>query len=151
MANILGLDESTFRLIEEKTIKFKLSIIDERFTFWGAIFSIDYLNSIHYYLFLDLYSAQEIGFRNFDDNEINYFDELLRSLELACKNKNLSEILNILDDLWSFQLFCNGNTRTLIAYFKILCLAFNLPFNIDLNSKIVSGYNFLRKLVIMNS
>ena len=38
MANILGLDESTFRLIEEKTIKFKLSIIDERFTFGGGYF-----------------------------------------------------------------------------------------------------------------
>lgn len=117
----------------------------------GGILSLGYLNNLNHYLFSGLYSETNLGFRLLDDNEINYLNKLLSDIKCIHDNKtNLEDLLNIFDELWNLQPFYTGNTRTFIAYFKIICLTFNLPYQINIEGEIRSGFNGIRRILVVN-
>lgn len=102
-------------------------------------------------MFSGLYSETNLGFRLLDDNEINYLNKLLSDIKCIHDNKtNLEDLLNIFDELWNLQPFYTGNTRTFIAYFKIICLTFNLPYQINIEGEIRSGFNGIRRILVVN-
>ena len=138
MENRLGLREERLLSVERNIVNLKLNLLDEYFTFNIDIFSSDYLKELHKFLFLDIYydyQTEMIGFNTDDENYIKY---------------RIENILNSIKELWKLQPFYDGNTRTFLAYLKVLKHAFKLDIDIDLNQEIASVPKIFTKKNFVN-
>ena len=139
--NKLGVTENLLIDIEKQIVNLKLNLIDEYFTFNQEKLDFNYLKQLHSFLFFDFYCEEEVGTRSFDKNEEELIDGYFQQINYICINQkeNVKEILKLIKEIWHLQLFEVGNTRTLLAYLKILNLAYFLDLDIDVNQNIVSN------------
>ena len=49
-------------------------------------------------------------------------------------------LIELLHQLWEMQAFTDGNTRTILGFFKVLNHAFELGFNIDVTREMPFNY-----------
>lgn len=143
MKNKLGVSEFKLKEVEFKIVNFKFNLLDEYFTFNSNIFELDFLSKLHNFLFSDLYFDYQLQIRTLSKEHRDYINSMFKKIENICKSSNSSKeiLLDLIYNIWDLQPFFDGNTRTLLAYLKILNDAFLLGFNIDLNSEIISGKN----------
>ena len=139
--NKLGISEYRLENIEKEIVKTKLKLIDEYCTFNEEKIEFKYLKKINTFLFCDLYYREDIGIRKISKTEKALIDQYLNKLICLCKYKkeNKEEILSIMKKIWELQPFQRGNTRTLLAYLKVLNNAFLLNLDVDVNMEIISG------------
>ena len=138
MKNKLGVSYTKLIQIETEIVNLKLNLLDEYFTFNENIFSLKYLRKLHKFLFSDLYENIDVETRELNDIEKDYIRDILISLENICIKEpiEIDKILQMILKLWDFQIFKDGNTRTMLAYLKVINRAFLLNLDIDLNSVI---------------
>ena len=140
MDNKLGVSALKLNNIERKIVNIKLNLIDEYINFGRNKFDFEYLKQLNNFLFSDFYFEQELGTRYMSLKEKILVEELLiKIIENCLSNKDIEEILEIIEHLWHLQLFTVGNTRTLYAYLKVINSAFLLGLNIDCNKEIKSS------------
>ena len=139
--NKLGITENRLTDIEKQIVNLKLNLIDEYFTFNQENLDFNYLKQLHNFLFYDFYYEEEFGARKFDENEEKIIDSYFDQINYICiyQKENIKDILKLVKEIWHLQPFEVGNTRTLIAYLKILNRAFLLDLDIDVNKEIVSN------------
>ena len=152
MKNKLGLTDYHFDDVEKKLVNFKLNLLNDTYTFNTELFSISYLIRLHNFLFKDIMEEEYCGFRAFNKDELDYFSELLLELKglISIYPKDINRILSVLERLWHYQLFVVGNTRTIVAYLKIINEKYMLNIPLDINKEIKSNYNMF-ELDYLNS
>ena len=138
MKNKLGVSYTKLIQIETEIVNLKLNLLDENFTFDANLFSLKYLRKLHKFLFSDLYENIDVETRELNDIEKDYIRDILISLENICIKEpiEIDKVLQMILKLWDFQIFKDGNTRTMLAYLKVINRAFLLNLDIDLNSVI---------------
>ena len=133
MKNKLGLTEYYFDDIEKNLIKFKMRLLDDKFTFNCDFFSFEYLKRLHEFLFEDLYNDNFSGARTLNKIEVDYINQYLTEVKklLTIRPLDIDYILLIIEKIWHFQPFIVGNTRTMFSYLKILNQKFLLGLNVN--------------------
>ena len=143
MLNNIGItNEIEIRKIEYYLFNTKYHIIDESYTFNESnIFSIDYLEKIHIFLFNDLYDIEDCKIRKEKKEElvekVNIILEKIRDMLYFNETDGLKEeIYNI----WKEQIFYDGNTRTILCYLKIISKIFSFNMDYDFTKDIENDY-----------
>lgn len=141
MKNKIGVNEYKLLEIEREIVNIKLNLIDEYFTFNEENFNFEYLKKLNDFLFSDFYYKEELGTRKMTKEEENLIEFYLRKIIYISINncKDKQQILKLIQNIWHLQPFTVGNTRTLIAYLKILNSAFLLGLDVDVNQEIASS------------
>ena len=126
MTNKIGMDDYNFQEVEYKLVNAKLNLINELFTFNEKDIGIEYLKKINCFLFSDIYLDNDIGFRELSVSEMETINDCLKNIVETCilNQNNIEKILRYFEKIWKYQPFITGNTRTLIAFLKILKNAF---------------------------
>ena len=138
MKNKLGLCYYKMVDIEKKIVNMKLNLLDETFTFNCDLFTLDYLTNLNKFLFEDIYKLEnETTLKN--QIELDYLNSLLKELKCAVKKQKINEILSLIEEIWHRQIFTVGNTRTMIAYLKVIKDSFLLDIPVDVNTNIESN------------
>lgn len=135
LRNKLGLNLDKLLDVEKKIVNTKLNALDETFTFNEEKLNLDYLLKLNTFLFEDLYYEEDLGFRTISEEEKNEINAILRKIVSICINdpENIKGIIDLIIDIWDLQPFLNGNTRTLVAFLKVLDCGFSLDRNVDVN------------------
>lgn len=140
--NKLGISNyGVLESVEKHIVSAKIQVLDNYITFNKDKLDLELLNSIHRFLFEDIYYEEDIRLRkidNYDLKSINYVFELLNKLGLQGQNIDVHLISEIFKYLWDCQLFYDGNTRTLIAFLKLYIKYYQLPIEYDFNKDIHS-------------
>lgn len=146
MSNKIGVNEYRLREIEREIVNVKLNLLNETFTFNEGEFNLDYLKKLNDFLFQDFYNSDELGLRNLSELEVMTIEFHLKSITSICKNdfNNIKDILSIIGEIGNLQPFLVGNTRTLIAFIKVLNGAFLLGLDVDVNKEITNNPNNFR-------
>lgn len=152
MKNKIGISELQLRMIEHRLINQKLNLLDETFTFNESEYNFKYLVLLNDFLFRDFYYNEEIGIRNLNLKEVGQINKYLRKITYLCINKpnEINQILSLVEEIWHLQPFIVGNTRTMIAYLKIISESFLLQIDVDVNREIVSSPNMFKLNNIVN-
>lgn len=138
--NKLGINSDRLERYEKELVSTKLDMLDETFTFNEESFNADYLLKLNEFLLGDIYT--DLGYR--DDTYRNIIDISLKRINELAKESNKEEILQLLENVWSYQPFKDGNTRTLIGFLKIIDNAYNLDLDIDVNKDIESIFSYTK-------
>lgn len=152
MRNKLGISDFQTQNIEKKIIQKKLEVLDEWFTFDCKKLDFEYLKKLHEFLFCEFYYEEDLGTRVMEENEGNIIDNYLNELINSCitDSKDNDHIFNIISEIWNLQPFIVGNTRTLIAYLKVINCCFLLGLDIDANMNIESSPKIFQKENFVN-
>ncbi len=144
--NKLGVNEYKLRDIERKIVNLKLNLLDAYFTFNNEELNFKYLIDLHSFLFSDFYFSNEQGTRNLDLVEKDMIELYIKKINYLSLNEptNVNDILIQFEEIWNLQPFIVGNTRTLIAFLKIVNEAFLLDLNVDVNKNIVNNPKIFR-------
>lgn len=143
MENNLGFSNvQKIKEIEYYLFNTKYHLIDETFTFNETnLFDINYLEKIHIFLFSDVYPKKFCKIRETipekTKKEIN--NELKKLKEMLLFEDTLG-IKDIIYKIWEYQIFHDGNTRTILCYLKILSNIFKLNVNYDFTKDIDKDY-----------
>lgn len=152
MSNKIGINEYRLSDIEKQIVNLKLNILDETFTFNEEEFNLNYLIKLNKFLFNDFYFENEVGTRNIDDIERLFIEKKLKLITNLCisSSEDIEKILVLVTEIWNIQPFIVGNTRTMIAFLKVLNQAFLLDLDMDLNKEIISDPNTFKLKNIVN-
>ena len=150
--NKIGVNEYKLRDIEKKIVNFKLNLLDETFIFNEDEFDLKYLKKLNDFLFQDFYFEEELGYRYESGIELSIIENKLYQIKKICIHnpEKIEEILNLIYEIWDLQPFMVGNTRTMIAFLKILNMAYLLDLEIDVNKKIISSPSMFKLNNIVN-
>lgn len=143
MENNLGFNNSEkIKEIEYYLFNTKYHLIDETFTFNETdLFNTKYLEKIHLFLFSDVYPIELCKIReNVSENTINEINYELKKLKEMLIYEDTTGIKDMIYKIWEYQIFHDGNTRTILCYLKILSNIFNLKVNYDFNKDIDKDY-----------
>lgn len=152
MRNKLGMPEEQMEVLEKKLVQQKLETLDERFTFNCERLDFEYLKKLHEFLFCEFYYENDLGTRVMDETEEKTINKYLDEVVNICliDFKDIDSILEIILEIWNLQPFIVGNTRTLLAYLKVLNCCFLLDLNIDIDMNIESNPNVFNKEIFVN-
>lgn len=139
MKNKLGLCDYKLMYVERDMINFKLNMLDETYTFNCDLFSLDYIINLNKFLFQDIYDDRFCGFIAINEIERDYLQSVLKELEISSKNGDVDSVLSLIKLIWHYQPLIMGNTRTLIAYLKVINESFLLNIPLNVNSNIESN------------
>ncbi|MBQ8681580.1 MAG: hypothetical protein IJ509_01555 [Bacilli bacterium] len=135
--NKLGItDFNELKRLEDILVKTKISILNYEITFNMTSLDLDYLKELHIFLFQDLYYEENLKIRDvYSEYQLDYINERLKYLNSLAINERvdsayLEYLSRTFEELWEYQLFCDGNYRTLWAYLKIYIDAYKLPINL---------------------
>lgn len=148
MKNKLGLPCSKLFEVEKKLVNFKLNLIDETYTFNSDIFSFEYLKSLNEFLFGDIHPKEYIRTRELSKLDCDFIDDLLRQLQYQVNTLQKDEIINTITEIWYYQPFIIGNTRTLVAYTKVLNSKYLLDLPINVNGNIESNPRTFKRMML---
>ena len=117
--NQLGITNfETLEEAERKIVSDKQQKINSSMTFGENWLNLRYLEKLHCYLFGDIYEKEDLKIRTVYEREdlekINAFLFQINQKELTEQEEKVA-----FQKLWDLQLFKDGNTRTLISYFKV--------------------------------
>ena len=143
MKNKLGLYYYKMMDIERKLVNLTLNLLDETFTFNCNLFSLEYLINLNKFLFEDIYEFQDSAVSK-NEIEVDYLKQLLKDLECAVKEENINKILGLIEEIWYRQFFVVGNTRTMVAYLKVIKESFLLDIPLNVNADIESNPKIFR-------
>ena len=148
MKNKLGLTYYKMLDVERKLVNYKLNLLDETYTFNGDIFSIDYLIKLNEFLFSDIHPDEFVRLRELNSIDRDYIKCLLNKVKSSAESNNIKELIDTVEEIWYYQPFIVGNTRTIIAYLKVINEAFLLDIPIDVNEEIVSSHSTFKKMSV---
>ena len=143
MDNNLGIyGEFEIREMEYKLFNLKYHLVNQEFTFKeNDIFSINYLEKLHIFLFSDMYGEEKTKVKDTLDeetrNEVNKLLQKLRDCSTFYDPKTFSEIIY---NIWQYQIFYDGNTRTLLCFIKVISQIYNLNIEYDFEQNIYKDY-----------
>lgn len=152
MNNKLGMNDFQMMVIEKKLVQMKLNLLNEYFSFNNEKLDLKFLNSLHEFLFCEFYYKEELGTRTLSSDEVQLINKYLEEIINTCIKdpKNIDKILELICLIWNLQPYIVGNTRTLIAYLKIINTCFLLNINVDVNKEIKSGSDMFKKENFVN-
>ena len=152
MKNKLGISNFQMDTIEKEIVQKKLEVLDEWFTFNSSKLDFDYLKKLHEFLFGDFYYEEDLDTRPMDEQEEQFVNNYLDKIVNICIKTpdDIDSILKIITEIWSFQPFVVGNTRTMLAYLKVINCCFLLGLNINTNINIESNPRIFRKENFVN-
>ena len=84
-------------------------------------------------------NAQYVIMRDFCKRDVDKLKE-------AVENEDYETIRKNIYDIWERQIFCDGNTRTILCFLKIMKEKYNINVNYDFK-KDINKDNFIRELV----
>ena len=143
MENNLGFSNiEKIKEIEYYLFNTKYHLIDETFTFNETdLFNTKYLEKIHLFLFSDVYPIELCKIReNIKEATINEINKELKNLKEMLIYEDTTGIKDMIYKIWEYQIFHDGNTRTILCYLKILSNIFNLKVNYDFTKDIDKDY-----------
>ena len=149
MGNKIGItDEEILRNIEYKLTNFKHKLIDETYLFnEETIFSLEYLEKLHIFLFCDIYEEDDCKIRNsISELTRKKLQMLLDKIKTLTYDMNKEELANCIYDIWKEQIFLDGNTRTLRAFLKVYCYGYNIHIDHNFDEDILDDY-FIPRLM----
>lgn len=149
MENNLGInDNNSLKDIEYKITNLKYKMIDENFTFnEETIFSINYLEKIHIFLFGDIYPDKYCKIRKeVSHNTRERINKILEKMNLLYQDFNSKVFSDLLYKIWQEQIFYDGNTRTLLSFVKVYSIGFGIDFDYDFNKDINEDF-FIDKII----
>lgn len=149
MDNNLGLiNIKKIKEIEYYLFNTKYHIIDEYFTFNETdLFNTTYLEKIHLFLFSDVYPLEFCKIReNVKKETINEINQELNNLKEMLIYEDTTGVKDMIYKIWEYQIFPDGNTRTILCYLKILSKIFNLKVNYDFTKDVDKDY-FINEVV----
>lgn len=152
MENKLGVNEYKLLDIEKKIINLKLNLLDVTYTFNKSTFDFEYLIRLNAYLFSDLYYEKDFGIRYLSKEEICTIEEYLKNITHIWINNptDFDSILNYIESIWDLQPFVVGNTRTMVAYLKMIDICFLLNYNVNVNANIESNPGLFKSICEVN-
>lgn len=152
MVNKLGVNEYKLMSIEKSIVNQKLNLLDETFTFNKNTFDLEYLIRLNIFLLGDFYYGRDFGLRVLSKEDIYLINEILNEITNICiiNPNDIKGILNRVRDIWYLQPFIVGNTRTMIAYLKIISMCFELDFEVDVNNNIENSPSIFQECVVVN-
>lgn len=147
MISKIGVSEYKLDTYEYNSVKFKLSQLDEEFTFNEPTLNYNFLVKLNKFLFEDIYGFKTLENKNIKNNDIEEINSIFDNIIYSCIDKNYSELLKNIINLWEKQVLIIGNTRTLIGLLIIINLGYKLDLTIDSNINIVSSENIFKKII----
>lgn len=108
MENKLGIiDIEELKKIEYKIINFKHKLINEFYSFnEETIFSLDYLEKLHIFLFSDLYDENNCKIReNVNIKTREKLNEKLKQMQFLTYEMDKEKLANLVYDIWKEQIF----------------------------------------------
>lgn len=148
MENKLGLSYYRMLDVERKLVNFKLNLLDETYTFNVNMFSLEYLVKLHQFLFSDIHPSEYVRLRKLNKIELDYIHSLIKGIERVVHLNDKNEVIELVKEIWNRQIFIVGNTRTMIAYLKVINDAFLLDIPINVNSEIESNPKTFEKICV---
>ena len=148
-SNKLGLNnDSDIREVEYYLFNVKYHLIGEKINFnEDNIFNINFLEKIHIFLFCDIYEDEQVKIRNQVSEKVREdINKLLEELRYIVLNYDAKRFSEIIYKIWEYQIFYDGNTRTLLCYIKILSKIFDLKIDYDFKKDIYKDY-FINEIV----
>lgn len=149
MKNKLGItDPLEIRRIEYDISNFKHKLLNESFLFnEDSVFTIAYLEKIHTFLFQDLFDENFCRVKdNLSDETLAYIQNTLYKIKEDVLGNDFQSLANDIYTLWEYQMFIDGNTRTIRAFLKIVCLGSGLNIKHNFDEDINEDY-FIGRLV----
>ena len=149
MNNKLGINrEYDLKEIEYYLFNIKYHLIDENFNFnLNSIFSIEYLEKLHSFLFEDVYDSDYCKLRkDITEEGIKDVNNLLNHAQLLMNEYDANTFSEIIYKIWENQLFYDGNTRTLLCFVKVVSNIYNLDIKYDFEKNIDKDY-FINEIV----
>jgi len=145
MLNKLGIEEKNLKEVEYKIINFKIGLLDQYFTFGEeTIFSLNYLEKLHSFLFQDFHEEEYLSIRKdltyIDYQNIDRILNLFKEIALKRPKNYRGKIAVLTEILWNYQIFYDGNTRTILAFLKVYSIIFDLDLNYDFKMEIKEDY-----------
>lgn len=143
MENKLGIiDIEELKKIEYKITNFKHKLINEFYSFnEETIFSLDYLEKLHIFLFNDLYDENNCKIReNVNIKTREKLNEKLKQMQFLTYEMDKEKLANLVYDIWKEQIFLDGNTRTLRSFLKIYCNGYGIKIDHDFDEDINEDY-----------
>lgn len=124
----------------------KYHLINEAYTFnCKSIFSTDYLEKLHIFLFNDIYDLEYCKIRN-SDSLITEANKLLQEIKEMLIFNDTNNLPNKIFELWEYQLFLDGNTKTILCFLKILSKNYDLNITYNFNNDVKEDY-FINKVI----
>ncbi|HPE14480.1 MAG TPA: Fic family protein [Bacilli bacterium] len=123
MKNKLGLSDDMLAVVENNLVDYKLTLLDEYFTFNENHRGLEYLKKLHSFLFSDLYdNAGELS-KDVDSIREQEAEQLLSNIYESIGYLDYSEALIIINesikDIRDMQIFNDGNARTIYAFVMV--------------------------------
>ena len=149
MKNKLGItDPLEIKRIEYDISNFKHKLLNESFLFnEDSVFTIAYLEKIHTFLFQDLFDENFCRVKdNLSDETLAYIQNTLYKIKEDVLGNDFQSLANDIYILWEYQMFIDGNTRTIRAFLKIVCLGYGLNIKHNFDEDINENY-FIGRLV----
>ena len=143
MENKLGItNDEELRKIEYKITNFKHKLINEYFLFnEDSIFSLEYLEKLHIFLFSDLYNEKDCKIReNISETSKTKVTKLLEQMKVLTLDMNKDKLASIIYNIWKEQIFLDGNTRTLRAFLKVYCFGYQIQIEHNFDEDINEDY-----------
>ena len=149
MKNKLGITNPVELMKIEYTLSnIKHRLINENFLFnEDSVFTIAYLEKIHTFLFQDLFDESFCRVKdNLSEESLAYAQNTLYKIKADVLGNDLKSLANDVYTLWEYQMFFDGNTRTIRAFLKIVCLGYGLNVKHNFDEDINEDY-FIGRLV----
>ena len=139
--NILGIyNRKELQEIEYYLFNTKYHLINESFTFNAeGLFTLDYLEKIHIFLFSDVYGIDNCKLNITEDTQKEVMKLLEEIKEMLDFNDN-EKLADTLYKLWEYQIFLDGNTRTILCYLKILSKYYDFNITYDFTKDVTEDY-----------
>lgn len=139
--NILGIyNRKELQEIEYYLFNTKYHLINESFTFNAeGLFTLDYLEKIHIFLFSDVYGIDNCKLNIKEDTQKEVMKLLEEIKEMLDFNDN-EKLADTIYKLWEYQIFLDGNTRTILCYLKILSKYYDFNITYDFTKDVTEDY-----------
>lgn len=144
--NNLGIRNlSQLKEIEYYLFNTKYHLIDDSFTFGEtSLFTTDYLEKMHFFLFNDIYGKEMCEISN--KQGIKEANEILANIEEMISYRDMELVGDEIYKLWSLQLFRDGNTRTILCFLKVASIYYNFKMTYDFTKDIDKDY-FINEVI----
>lgn len=128
--------------IEKEIISVKVKLLDDKITFNMDDLNLEFLVRVHKFLFSDIYEDKYLKIRKMSEEEYKEIDLIFKQLirlGVYGAEINLKLLESLFIKLWKYQLFYDGNTRTILAFLKLYIEYYRLPIEYNYDLKIESG------------
>ena len=130
--------------IEYYLFNTKYHLIDESFTFnCETLFDVEYLKRLHIFLFGDIYGEENCKIK---ESLIEEANKILKEIKEMLEFNDTEHLRKQIYQLWEYQLFIDGNTRTILCYLKVLSKSYDFKMNYDFSKDVTEDF-FINKVI----